>query len=71
MLRLIRFVTGYIIGMSLGAAIGLLLAPQSGTETLERVRGRVDVILEEGRNAAERSRADAHARLAELKEGQG
>lgn len=71
MMRLIRFVTGYIIGMSLGAAIGLLLAPQSGTETLERVRGRFDVILEEGRQAAEKSRADAHARLAELKEGQG
>jgi len=53
----------------LGAAIGLLLAPQSGTETLELVRGRVEAILEEGRQAAERSRADAHARLADLKEG--
>lgn len=71
MMRLIRFVTGYVIGMSLGAAIGLLLAPRSGSETLERVRGRVDMILEEGRLAAEKSRADAHARLAELKEGQG
>lgn len=70
MMRLIRFLTGYIVGMSLGAAIGLLLAPQSGTETLERVRGRVNVVLEEGRKAAEKSRADAHARLAELKEGQ-
>jgi len=69
MMRLIRFVTGYAIGMSLGAAIGLLLAPQSGAETLELVRGRVEAILEEGRQAAERSRADAHARLADLKEG--
>ncbi len=71
MMRLMRFLTGYIIGMSLGAAIGLLLAPQSGAETLELVQGRVEAILEEGRQAAERSRADAHARLADLKEGQG
>ncbi len=57
--------------MSLGAAVGLLLAPQSGAKTLELARGRVEAILEEGRQAAERSRADAHARLADLKEGQG
>lgn len=70
MKRLIRFLTGFIIGMSLGAAIGLLLVPQSGSETLTLVRGRVNEILEEGRQAAEETRADAHARLAGLKEGQ-
>lgn len=71
MMRLMRFLTGFIIGMSLGAAIGLLSAPQSGTKTLDLVQGRVEGILEEGRQAAERTRADAHARLADLKQGQG
>ena len=71
MMRLMRFLTGFIVGMSIGAAIGLLLAPQSGSETLELVRGRVQAIVDEGRQAAERTRADAHARLADLKEGQG
>ena len=70
MMRLMRFLTGFIIGMSLGAAIGLLSAPQSGTKTLDLVQGRVAGILEEGRQAAERTRADAHARLADLKQGQ-
>jgi gas vesicle protein len=70
MMRLMRFLAGFIIGMSLGAAIGLLFAPQSGSENLELVRGRVQAILDEGRQAAERTRADAHARLADLKEGQ-
>jgi gas vesicle protein len=69
MMRLTRFLTGFIIGMSLGVAIGLLFAPQPGSEVLTLVRGRVDEILEEGRQAAEKTRADAHARLAGLKEG--
>ena len=69
MMRLMRFLAGFVVGLSLGAAIGLLLAPQSGAETLELVRGRVQGVLDEGRQAAERTRADAHARLADLKEG--
>ena len=70
MMRLMRFLTGFIIGMSLGAAIGLLSAPQSGAKTLDLVQSRLEGILEEGRQAAERTRADAHARLADLKQGQ-
>ncbi len=70
MMRLTRFLTGFIIGVSLGAAIGLLFAPSPGSEALTLVRGRVNEILEEGRQAAEKTRADAHARLADLKEGQ-
>lgn len=71
MLRLMRFLTGSIVGMSLGAAIGLLFAPRSGLETQEFIRSRIEDVLEEGRLAAERSRADAHARLAELKAAGG
>jgi gas vesicle protein len=70
MRQLIRFLTGFVVGMSLGAAIGLLLAPKSGSETLTLARGRVNEILEAGRQAAEETRADAHARLAALKEGE-
>jgi gas vesicle protein len=70
MMRLMRFLAGFIIGLSLGAVIGLLFAPQAGSETLELARGRVQAILDEGRQAAERTRVDAHARLADLKEGQ-
>jgi gas vesicle protein len=69
MMRLMRFLAGFIVGLSVGAAIGLLLAPQSGSETVGQVRGRVQAILDEGREAAEQTRADAHARLADLKEG--
>lgn len=66
-MRLIKFLIGFFVGMVLGGAIVILLAPQSGVETRERFRGRVESILEEGRQAAERTRAEAHARLADLK----
>ncbi len=36
-----RFVLGLIIGLALGAAAGLIIAPQSGRETREALRQRV------------------------------
>jgi gas vesicle protein len=71
MMRLFKFLAGFIVGMALGGAIGMLLAPQSGLEARENLRSRLEAILEEGQQAAEKTRADAHARLAELKAGQG
>ena len=70
MMGLMRFLTGFVVGMSIGAAIGLLFAPQSGGETVELIQRRVQGILEEGRRAAEQTRADAYARLSDLKEGE-
>ena len=67
MLRLFKFLAGFIVGLALGGAIAMLLAPQPGLETRERLRGRVNTILEEGRRASAHTRADAHARLADLK----
>jgi gas vesicle protein len=67
MMRLINFLAGFIVGMVLGGVVAALLAPQSGSETRQLFRSRVEVILEEGRRAAESSRAEAHARLADLK----
>ena len=71
MMRLIKFLAGFIVGMALGGAIAMLFAPEPGSEIQERFRGRIEAILDEGRRAAERTRAEAHARLAELKAEQG
>ena len=68
-MRLMRFLSGFVIGMSLGAAIGLLFAPQSGEETIELIQSRFQGILDEGRQAAEQTRADAYARLSDLEGG--
>ena len=67
MMRLINFLAGFVVGIALGGTIAMLFAPQSGSETQERFRRRLEAILEEARQAAEATRADAHTRLAELK----
>lgn len=36
-----RFLIGVIVGISLGAAVGLLVAPQPGSETRRVIRERV------------------------------
>ena len=70
MKRLINFLAGLAIGMVVGSAFAALLAPQSGTETREQLRARVQEVLGEARRAAEATRAEAYIRLAEIKAGQ-
>jgi gas vesicle protein len=58
------FLAGVVIGGLIGAAVGLLLAPQSGEELREQVgefvetkRAEWDEAINEGRAAAEQARA--------------
>ncbi|HUF06932.1 MAG TPA: YtxH domain-containing protein [Candidatus Binatia bacterium] len=58
------FLAGVVIGAFVGAALGLLLAPQTGDELREQVGGFVDGkkaewddAINEGRAAAEQARA--------------
>jgi gas vesicle protein len=67
MMRATSFLIGFIVGMAIGGAVGMFLAPRSGPATREQLKRRWNEALEEGRQAAERSRAEAHARLADLK----
>ena len=59
------FLAGVVIGGLIGAAIGLLLAPQTGDELREQVGEFVDTrrnawgdAVNEGRAAAEKARAE-------------
>lgn len=59
------FLAGLVIGGLVGAAIGLLLAPQAGEELREQVGDFVDTqraafgeAISEGRAAAEKARAE-------------
>jgi gas vesicle protein len=58
------FLAGAVIGGFIGAALGLLLAPQTGEELREHVgdyvdtkRAELDDAVSEGRAAAEQARA--------------
>ncbi len=46
-----KFLEGLILGALTGAAIVLFTAPQSGSQTQETIRQRVNLVLEEGRRA--------------------
>ena len=59
------FLAGVVIGGLIGAAIGLLLAPQTGEELREQVgdfvdskKATFDEAINEGRAAAEQARAE-------------
>lgn len=59
------FLAGVVIGGLIGAALGLLLAPQTGEELREQVNDFVDgkkaewdEAINEGRAAAEQARAE-------------
>jgi len=67
------FLTGFVIGGLVGAAVALILAPQSGAETREQIRQRGIELrtqgeepLAEARTRAEAAAVDARARAEKL-----
>ncbi len=44
-----KFLLGFLTGMLAGATIGLLLAPESGDETLKSLKEKLDEYAEEGK----------------------
>ncbi|GIK39145.1 MAG: hypothetical protein BroJett011_29780 [Chloroflexota bacterium] len=65
-MRVFNFVLGFFGGMIIGAAVVLLITPQSGDELQAGIRGRLDNLMNEGRAAALARRAELEARLASL-----
>lgn len=49
--RIVRFIVGLLSGSIVGAAVVLLLAPHSGSQTRQVVVDTVNEILEAGRQA--------------------
>ncbi len=68
MRQLVGFVAGVMCGAIVGAVAALLLAPSSGLELRQTVRGRAERVLSEGRQAAASRRAELEAQFAALKQ---
>ena len=66
--RVLRIATGMVLGAAAGAGLVLLFTPQSGAETQEMVRERIDAILAEGRQAAEMRRLELQTQFEALKQ---
>ena len=66
--RLFRIATGMLLGAAVAAGLVLLFTPQSGAETQQMARERIDAILAEGRQAAEMRRLELQTQFEVLKQ---
>jgi gas vesicle protein len=64
----IDFLGGFLVGAAIGGVVGLLLAPQSGSDLQQKMRERAQVVFEEGRRAAADRRAELEAQFAQSKQ---
>jgi gas vesicle protein len=65
--KAIRFFSGVILGAMVGAAVAILLAPTSGDVLQKQIRGRVEAIQGEVRQASQERRQELEQQLANLR----
>jgi gas vesicle protein len=68
MSRGLQFVEGLVLGAALSAAVVLLFVPQSGVQTRQMIRDRIQEVVDEGRQAAEERQLELTSRFERLKE---
>jgi gas vesicle protein len=69
MRKLLDFLFGLSAGALVGAAVAMLLAPESGEKTRDEIQLRIDQVIEEGKRAATERRAELESQLDQLKKG--
>lgn len=70
MRKVFSFLFGCMLGVPVGAAVAIMLAPESGDAMRSQIQLQLDQIVEEGKRAAAVQRADLQSRLEDLKKGQ-
>ena len=61
------FFAGLLVGGLIGAALGLLFAPQSGEQTRAQLKGKLDEAISLGKSAWEEGKEAASLKKDELK----
>ena len=70
MRKVFSFLFGCMLGVPVGAAVAIMLAPESGDAMRSQIQLQWDQVVEEGKRAAAVQRADLQSRLEDLKKGQ-
>ena len=65
----VRFVRGAMWGMAIGAAIGILLAPESGRKLRQAILDYANYVVEEGRRAGEARRQELEQQFEQMRRG--
>ncbi len=65
--RTLNFIAGFLAGGLVSGGATLFLTPRSGKQTQEEIRGRIDLVIEEGKRAAAERRAEMEAQFAEAR----
>ena len=69
--KVFRFLTGFVLGAAVGAGLVLLYTPQSGEDTKQLLQERIELVLAEGKKAAEAKRQELIAQFEAAKEEGG
>jgi gas vesicle protein len=65
--KLLSFLGGALIGALAGAVAAMIVAPKPGEATRADIKHEVDMILEEGRKAADAKRKELEAQLGQMR----
>ena len=65
--KAMSFLSGVILGAVVGAAVAILLAPTSGDMLQQQIRGRIEAIQGEVRQASQERRQELEGQLANLR----
>lgn len=69
MRKLLNFLFGFMLGVLIGAAVAMLLAPEAGETTRGQIQLRIQEVIDEGKRAAADRQAELESELAQLKQG--
>jgi len=68
-MRMLRFLSGFFVGLILGAAVVMLITPQSGQDMQQKLKAQAEPYLSEGRKAFATRKAELEEKMAKIQAG--
>ncbi len=63
-----KFLEGLVLGALTGAAMTLLMAPESGKDMQETIKQRFNMVVDEGKRASAERRAELESQFAQARQ---